>query len=213
MKDRATTDMTPSVSITHQSLNTTHYSIVDKNRNAVSVTYTLNSFFGAKVIAGNTGFFLNNEMDDFASKSVTPNQFGLVQGVANNIQPGKRPLSSMTPTIILKDKNIFMVLGSPGGPRIITASLETILNVINYKMNLQKAVNASRFHHQWLPDTIDYEPNAFSVNTIKQLEKMGYHLRPQETWGAVEAILLDPSNGMLSGANDIRRPDGKALGY
>lgn len=213
LENHAATDMTPEVKITHESLNTTHYSVVDKKGNAVSVTYTLNSFFGAKVIAGNTGFFLNNEMDDFTSKPGTANQFGLVQDAANSIQPGKRPLSSMTPTIILKNKKIFMVLGSPGGPRIITATLETLLNVIDYKMNIQQAVNAPRFHHQWLPDKIDYEPNAFSIDTIKQLGKMGYQLKLQKTWGAVEAILRDPVDGRLYGANDNRRPDGEAVGH
>ena len=119
----------------------------------------------------------------------------------------------MTPTIILKDKNIFMVLGSPGGPRIITATLETLLNVINYKMNIQKAVDEPRFHHQWLPDVIDYEPDTFSIGTINHLEEMGYHLKLQKTWGAMEAILLNPIDGILYGANDSRRPDGKAIGY
>ncbi len=213
LDNHAATDMTPHVEIHHESLNTTHYSIVDRYGNAVSVTYTLNSFFGAKVIAGNTGFFLNNEMDDFATQVGAANQFGLVQDVANAIQPGKRPLSSMTPTIILKDKQLVMVLGSPGGPRIITATLETLLNVIADKMTIQQAVDAPRFHHQWLPDVIDYEPNAFSVTTIKQLKKMGYHLKPQKKWGAVEAILRHPSDGELDGANDDRRPDGKAVGY
>lgn len=210
---QATLNMTPAIQIHHQSLNTTHYSVLDKNGNAVSVTYTLNSFFGAKVIAGNTGFFLNNEMDDFAINPGTPNQFGLVQNAANNIQPGKRPLSSMTPTIVLKDNKLFMVLGSPGGPRIITATLETIFNVINYQMTLQQAVDAPRFHHQWVPDTIDYEPNAFSLSTIKELKKMGYRLKPQKKWGAVEAILVNPLNGKIEGANDDRRPDGKAMGF
>lgn len=213
LENHAATDMTPSVEITHQSLNTTHYSVIDKKGNAVSVTYTLNSFFGAKVIAGDTGFFLNNEMDDFAIKPGSANQFGLVQGDANNIQPGKRPLSSMTPTIILKNQKVFMVLGSPGGPRIITATLETLLNVIDYKMNIQQAVDAPRFHHQWLPDNIDYESGTFSKDTIKNLENRGYHLKWQKTWGAVEAILRNPADGMLYGANDGRRPDGKAVGY
>jgi len=213
LKNHAATDMTPKINITHESLNTTHYSIVDKQGNAVSVTYTLNSFFGAKVIAGNTGFFLNDEMDDFTIKPGTPNQFGLVQNSANSIEPGKRPLSSMTPTIILKNEKIFMVLGSPGGPRIITSTLETLLNVINYKMTIQHAVDEPRFHHQWLPDTIDYEPGTFSADTIKKLAKMGYNVKPQKTWGAVEAILLNPEDGQLYGANDPRRPDGKAMGY
>lgn len=213
LNDHAETAMTPHVEITHQSLNTTHYSVVDKMSNAVSVTYTLNSFFGAKVMAGNTGFFLNNEMDDFTAQPNVPNQFGLIQGAANRIQPGKRPLSSMTPTIILKNNKVFMVLGSPGGPRIITTTLQTLLNVIHYKMNIQQAIDAPRFHHQWLPDAIDYEPHTFSKDTIKNLENMGYHLKQQKSWGAVEAILRNPTDGTLYGANDNRRPDGKAIGY
>lgn len=211
--DRATSDMTPAISITHQSLNTTHYSIVDKMGNAVSVTYSLNSFFGAKVMAEDTGFFLNNEMDDFSIKTNTPNQFGLVQNAANTIKPGKRPLSSMTPTIVLKNNRLFMILGSPGGPRIITSTLETLFNVINYKMDLQSAVDAPRFHHQWVPDTLDYEENAFNQTTLKNLISMGYHLKQQPSWGAVEAILIDPSTGEIQGANDRRRPDGLAISH
>jgi len=210
--NHAATDMNSNIEIPYQSLNTTHYSVVDKQGNAVAVTYTLNSYFGAKVMAGNTGFFLNNEMDDFTAKPGVPNQFGLVQGAANNIQPGKRPLSSMTPTIVLKDKKVLMVLGSPGGPRIITATLETLMNVIHYKMNIQEAVDAPRFHHQWLPDTIDFEDYTFSTDTVKNLEAMGYHFKQQKNWGAVEAIYLDPQTGILYGANDNRRSDGRAMG-
>jgi len=197
-----------------ESTNTTHYSVVDKKGNAVAVTYTLNGFFGAKVIAGNTGFFLNDEMDDFAAKPGTANQFGLVQSDANGIQPGKRPLSSMTPTVIMKDNHLFMVLGSPGGPRIITATLQTLINVIDHHMNIQEAVDAPRFHHQWQPDKIDIEPFTFSPDTIKNLELMGYHVMPlDKTWGAVEAILIDPNEGVLYGGSDNRRPAGKAVGY
>lgn len=192
---------------------TTHYSIVDKKGNAVSVTYTLNSLFGAQVIAGNTGIFLNNEMDDFAAKAGAVNQFGLVQSDANTIQPSKRPLSSMTPTIILKDGHLFMVVGSPGGSRIITSTLGTILNVIDYGMNIQEAVDAPRFHHQWMPDTIYTEPFTFSADTLKTLSQMGYQFTPQPPWSAVEAILIDPADGTLYGANDNRRSSGKAMGY
>ncbi len=197
-----------------ESTHTTHYSVVDKNGNAVSVTYTLNSYFGAKVIAGNTGFFLNNEMDDFAIKSGAANQFGLVQSHANEIKAGKQPLSSMTPTIVLKKGHLFMVLGSPGGPRIITATLQTLLNVIDYKMNIQQAVDAPRFHHQWQPDVIETEPHTLSADTIKNLETMGYPIKTRaETWGAVEAILIDPVDGTLYGGSDARRTAGKAVGY
>lgn len=196
-----------------EGLHTTHYSIMDQNGNAISVTYTLNSFFGAKVIAGKTGFFLNNEMDDFAVKAGSRNKFGLIQGNKNTIAPGKRPLSSMTPTIITKNKRVVMIVGSPGGPRIITSTLLTILNVLDYGMNIQEAVNAPRFHHQWLPDTIYAEPHTFSNAAIQELTDMGYHITPNPAWGAVEAIFIHMDNKKIEGANDIRRPAGKAAGY
>lgn len=196
-----------------EGVNTTHYSIVDKFGNAVSVTYTLNSFFGAQVIAGKTGFFLNDEMDDFAAQPGKPNQFGLVQGNKNKIEPGKRPLSSMTPTIITKDNKVVMVVGSPGGSRIITATMLTILNVLEYGLNIQAAVDAARFHHQWLPDTIDIEAHALSKNTMHKLVEMGYHFSPLETWGAVEAIAIDPKTHVIYGGSDKRRTAGKAVGY
>lgn len=199
--------------IPNESINTTHYSVLDKLGNAVSVTYTLNSYFGAKVIAGNTGFFLNDEMDDFAIKPGARNQFGLVQGDKNAIQPGKRPLSSMAPTIITQGNQVVMILGSPGGPRIITATLQTILNVLDYKIDIQPAVNAPRFHYQWLPDVIDVEPNTFSANTKAKLTAMGYRFITRDRWGAVEAIYIDPKTKAISGANDNRRPAGKAIGY
>lgn len=198
---------------THRELtDTTHYSIVDEKGNAVAVTYTINGFFGAKVIADNTGFFLNDEMDDFTAKLGIENNFGLVQGDMNAIQPGKRPLSSMTPTIIFKNGRVFMVLGSPGGSRIITTVLLTILNVLDYGMNIQEAVDAPRFHFQGIPNSIDIEPFALPFLTTKKLEHWGYHFTPQDTWGAVEAILID-TNGILYGAKDYRRPDGAAIGY
>lgn len=197
----------------HEGVNTTHYSIVDKFGNAVAVTYTLNSYYGAQVIADNTGFFLNDEMDDFTSKLNAPNKFGLIQGNQNSIQPGKRPLSSMTPTIITKNNQVVMVVGSPGGPRIITATLLTILNVFDYGMNIQEAVNAKRFHHQWLPNVIDTEPNAFSIDLISKLKTMSYQIHPQNPWGAVEAIYIDPTTKIIYGANDFRKPAGEAAGY
>lgn len=200
-------------SLPREHAQTTHYSIVDKKGNAVSVTYTLNGYFGAKVIASPTGFFLNNEMDDFAAKPGVANQFGLVQYNANEIAPGKRPLSSMTPTIVMKDGRVFMVLGSPGGPRIITAVLLTLMNVIDYGMNVQEAVNTSRFHYQGLPDTIFVEPFSFSYTTTKQLELAGYHIKLEAMSTAVEAIWIDPITKIIQGANDWRRPDGAAIGY
>lgn len=196
----------------HEGINTTHYSVMDKFGNAVSVTYTLNNYFGAGVIAGNTGFFLNDEMDDFAVDPGKPNQFGLVQGDKNNIQPGKRPLSSMTPTIVMKGNQAIMVLGSPGGPKIITSVLLTLLNVLDYGMNIQQAVNTKRFHNQWQPNLVFIEQNVFSPEQIKKLEEWGYHFTSLEKWGAVEAIYVDPVSKSFFGANDIRRPAGEAIG-
>jgi gamma-glutamyltranspeptidase/glutathione hydrolase len=163
----------------HEGAETTHYSIVDKDGNAVAVTYTINAFFGSRVIAGDTGFFLNDEMDDFTTKPGAANLFGLVQGKKNAIQPGKRPLSSMSPTIVAKDGHIFMVIGSPGGSRIITITLESAMNMIDYGLDPQEAVDAPRFHHQWLPDEIDVEPLALSPETKQALINMGYKIAEQ----------------------------------
>ena len=190
---------------------TTHYSVVDSEGNAVAVTYTINGNFGAGVIAPGTGFFLNNEMDDFTVKPGTPNLYGLVQGEANAIAPGKRPLSSMAPTLVEKDGRIFLVLGSPGGSRIITAVLETILNIVDYGMAPQQAVDAPRLHHQWLPDEIDYERSGLTAEAVGELGGMGYKLVEQRPWGAVELIGI--ANGRLYGASDPRRPAGAAVGY
>lgn len=199
-------------STTHELTDTTHYSVIDNKGNAVAVTYTINGLFGAGVIAGDTGFFLNNEMDDFTTQPGVANKFNLIQHDANAIQPGKRPLSSMSPTIVMKDGRVFMVLGSPGGPRIITAVLLTILNVLDYGMNIQQAVDAPRFHFQGSPNEIDIEPYALPFTTIKQLEFAGYPVVTQHTWSAVEAIVVG-SDGTFYGANDVRRPDGEAAGY
>ncbi len=197
----------------HEGDNTTHYSVVDAKGDAVSTTYTINSYFGAHVIAGHTGFFLNDEMDDFSVKPGTPNLYGLVQGERNAIEPGRRPLSSMAPSVVTKDGRLFMVLGSPGGSRIITIALETLSNVVDYGMNVQQAVDAPRFHHQWQPDTIQYEPGAFAAQTMRRLGAMGYHLQPYAPWGAAEAIVVDPVSGELTGGSDSRHSAGAALGY
>jgi gamma-glutamyltranspeptidase / glutathione hydrolase len=191
---------------------TTHYSIVDGEGNAVSVTYTLNGNFGAAVVAPGTGFLLNNEMDDFAVKPGASNLFGLVQGAANAIAPGKRPLSSMTPTIVEKDGRAVFVLGSPGGSRIITAVLETLTNLVDFGMAPEAAVAAPRFHHQYLPDTVFYESGGLLPPTLSALADMGYSLKEQSPWGAVELIAIAP-DGSLIGVNDPRRPAGAALGY
>ena len=204
----------------HEDAQTTHYSVVDKAGNAVSITYTINgieSGFGAQVIAGNTGFFLNNEMDDFTSKVGAPNLYGLVQGAANSIQPGKRPLSSMSPTIVTKDGKLFMVTGSPGGSFIITTVLESILNVVDHKMNVKAAVDAPRIHHQWLPDVITAEPGAIKLDVKKELETAGYKIEEQNTilFGFDEAILIGTKNGkrVVYGANDRRATSGSAVGH
>jgi gamma-glutamyltranspeptidase/glutathione hydrolase len=190
---------------------TTHYSVVDGEGNAVAVTYTINGSFGAGVIAPGTGFFLNNEMDDFTVKPGIPNLYGLVQGEANAIAPGKRPLSSMSPTLVEKDGRIFLVLGSPGGSRIITTVLEAIINILDYGMGPQEAVDAPRLHHQGLPDEVAYERSGLPPGTITALGGMGYKLVEQKPWGAVE--LIEIANGQLYGANDSRRPAGAAIGY
>lgn len=196
---------------------TTHFSIVDPEGNAVALTYTLNGFFGAKVMAEGTGIFLNNEMDDFALSSETYNQFALKQGYKNSIQAGKRPLSSMTPTIVLKKGKIYMVLGSAGGSTIPTQVLEVLLNHIDYRMNLKEAVNAPRFHFQGFPNLVYREPEAFGSKTLRFLEEMGYFFQlgsPFHTlrWGAVAAILVDPKTGEMTGVIDKRRPAGLAAG-
>ena len=194
-----------------EKVETTHYSVVDSEGNAVAVTYTINGSFGAAVIAPGTGFFLNNEMDDFTVKRGTPNLYGLVQGEANAIAPGKRPLSSMAPTLVEKDGRVFLVLGSPGGSRIITAVLETILNIVDYGMAPQEAVAAPRVHHQGLPEDIAYERAGLTPETVAALTGMGYKLVEQRPWGAVE--LIEIANGRLYGASDPRRPAGAAVGY
>jgi len=196
----------------HEKAETTHYSVVDGEGNAVAVTYTLNGNFGATVVAPGTGVLLNNEMDDFTVKPGAPNLFGLVQGAANAIAPGKRPLSSMSPTIVEQDGKPVLVLGSPGGPRIITAVLETITSIVDFAMTPQDAVAAPRFHHQWLPDTLFYERDGFSSATLKALVERGYRLAEQSPWGAVELIRIGPG-GHLLGVNDPRRPAGSAVGY
>jgi len=213
-------DIKPGVA-PHEGSNTTHYSITDKWGNAVSVTYTLNDWFGAKVTADKTGVLLNNEMDDFTSKIGVPNMYGLVQGEANAIAPGKRPLSSMSPTIVSKDGKPVFVVGTPGGSRIITAVLHTILNVVDYGMNVQEAVDAPRFHQQWLPDVTNVETFAISPDTRKILTDMGHNLGVPQPANHLAAIIVGaPSLGgkpvganRFYGANDPRRNTGLAAGY
>jgi gamma-glutamyltranspeptidase/glutathione hydrolase len=201
----------PGLPAEHEGTNTTHYSIVDEEGNAVAVTYTLNDAYGSGVTVPGAGFLLNDEMDDFAAKPGTPNMFELVQGEANAIAPGKRPLSSMVPTIIVKDGKPFLILGAPGGPVIITAVLQVILNVIDFGMNVQDAVDFPRVHQQWKPDRLDVE-KGISPDTIALLQRMGYAVQvgnPQVT-ARVEAIEI--SDAWVQGGHDGRGP-GKAEGY
>jgi gamma-glutamyltranspeptidase / glutathione hydrolase len=190
---------------------TTHYSVADGEGNAVAVTYTINGYFGAGVVAPGTGFFLNNEMDDFTVKPGAPNLYGLVQGEPNAIAPGKRPLSSMAPTLVERDGQVVLVLGSPGGSRIITTVLETIINIIDHGMGAQEAVDAPRLHHQGQPDDVYFERSGLSPEVVSQLTAMGYKLVEQRPWGAVE--LIEIANRRLRGASDSRLPAGAAVGY
>ena len=197
----------------YESDETTHYSIVDSYGNAVSVTTTLNGAYGSKVYVSEGGFFLNNEMDDFSSKPGEPNMFGLIGAEANSIQPEKRMLSSMTPTIVEKNSKLYMVVGSPGGSTIITSVMQTILNVYEFNLGMQEAVDAPRFHHQWLPDVVTFEPKGFDSILVKKLQEKGYKINQENSriLGKVDAILVLP-NGKLEGGADYRGDD-KAVGF
>jgi gamma-glutamyltranspeptidase/glutathione hydrolase len=193
----------------YESTETTHYAVVDTEGNAVAVTYTLNSGFGSGVTAPGLGFLLNNEMDDFAPVPGQPNAYGLVQGEANAVRPGAHPLSSMTPTIVLRDGKFYLSVGTPGGPTIINSVLQVILNVLDFKMNLQEAVNAPRIHHQWLPDELRME-SGFSPDTIALLEARGHRIKLVPSIGEVAAIRSE--DGWLEGAADPRT-EATAKGY
>jgi gamma-glutamyltranspeptidase/glutathione hydrolase len=199
---------------------TTHYSVVDPDGNAVATTTTLNDTLGSRVTAEALGFLMNDEMDDFAAKPGAPNMYGLIQGPANAIGPGKRPLSAMTPTIVLKDGKLFLVLGSPGGPRIISTVADILMGVIDYGMNIQEAVDAQRFHQQWLPDVASVE-QGFSPDIVKELEGMGHRIEFGEEdesgtrdpfWSDGECIMVDPKRGERLGASD-KRNGGRAIGF
>ena len=193
----------------YESGETTHFSIVDAEGNAVALTYTINGGYGCGVTVAGLGFLLNNEMDDFSAKPGVPNSFGLIQGEANAIEPRKRPLSSMTPTIVLREGRLFMALGAPGGSRIINGVLQVLLNVIDFRMNVQEAIDAPRFHHQWKPDKLQLE-RGFSPDTAKLLKARGHTVADIPSVAVVEAILVD--GGWLQGGSD-GRGNGKAAGY
>lgn len=219
MSDFSFKKSTPSEAISHgnvqviESNETTHYSIVDQFGNAVSTTTTLNTYYGSKLYCSELGFFLNNEMDDFSSKPGIPNLFGLIGAEANSIAPEKRMLSSMTPTIVEKNGKLFMVVGTPGGSTIITSVLQTILNVHEFGMGMQEAVNAPRFHHQWLPDVITMEPNSFDKNVINKLETLGCKIKEGESIiiGTVDGILVREDHTYEGGAD--HRGDDTAVGF
>ncbi|MBW4551111.1 MAG: gamma-glutamyltransferase [Aphanocapsa sp. GSE-SYN-MK-11-07L] len=193
--------------------NTTHYSVKDRAGNAVAVTYTINSFFGAGVIAENTGFFLNNEMDDFAIQPGVANQFKLLQGERNAIAPGKQPLSSMTPTILTQNQQVVLVTGSPGGSTIPTTVLQVILNVVDHEMPIAAAVNATRIHYQGRPNVVLTEPFGLPKPTFLSLWEMGYRVAPFYPWGAAESIWFNPQTGLTEGGRDDRKPAGSAISF
>jgi gamma-glutamyltranspeptidase/glutathione hydrolase len=195
----------------NESMETTHLSIIDEMGNAVSVTTTLNGGMGSKVFVGGAGFLLNNEMDDFSVKPGVPNMYGLVGGEANAIQPSKRMLSSMTPTIVTKNGKLYMVVGTPGGSTIITSVFQTIINVVDFGMGMQEAVSAPRFHHQWLPDLTTIERDGFNQTLTIDLESMGHQFRTTGAMGRVDAILVLADGTLEAGADP--RGDDKAAGY
>ncbi|WP_104733113.1 gamma-glutamyltransferase [Helicobacter felis] len=206
-KDKAldSAKINPGLGQIHEGKNTTHYSVADKWGNAVSITYTINDYYGSAAAINGAGFLLNNEMDDFSIKPGVPNLYGLVGGDANAIEAGKRPLSSMSPTIVLKQNKIFMVVGSPGGARIITTVLQVISNVIDHGMNISQAVSAPRFHMQWLPDEIRTEPFGMVKDVQENLEKMGYKVVVKPVMGDVNAIVVDQKSRLMYGAQDPRK--------
>ena len=210
-KARPSSEIKPGKLEPYESNQTTHFSVVDKQGTAVAVTYTLNTNFGSGIVAGNSGILLNNEMDDFSAKPGTPNVYGLVGGEANAVQPAKRPLSSMSPTIVAKGGKTWLVTGSPGGSRIITTVLQMVVNSIDFGMNVAEATNAPRFHHQWLPEQLRVE-KGFSPDTLRLLENKGQHVKVLPAMGSTQSIMIGP-DGTLYGASDPRTPGDLSAGY
>ncbi len=208
----SSSDVAPGRPQDFESSQTTHYSVVDAEGNAVSTTTTLNGWFGNGQVVTGAGFLLNNEMDDFSAKPGAPNMFGLRGGDANAVAPGKRMLSSMSPTIVVRDGRTWLVLGSHGGGRIITTVLQVLVNLIDYRMDVQQAVDAPRFHHQWQPADVRVESVGFPADVVHALEAMGHAMRVDSDMGGVQAIAIDPATGLRLGASDPRE-DGAALGY
>lgn len=210
-KARPSSEIKPGNLAPYESDQTTHFSVVDKQGNAVAVTYTLNTYFGSGIVAGNSGILMNNEMDDFSAKPGTPNVYGLIGGEANAVAPYKRPLSSMSPTIVAKEGKTWLVTGSPGGSRIITTVLQMVVNSIDFGMNVAEATNAPRFHHQWLPDQLRVE-KGFSPDTLKLLEAKGQHVKVLPAMGSTQSIMIGP-DGTLYGASDPRSVNDLSAGY
>ncbi|HAC6653662.1 TPA_asm: gamma-glutamyltransferase [Salmonella enterica subsp. enterica serovar Abortusovis] len=210
-KAKPSSQIKPGKLAPYESNQTTHFSVVDKDGNAVAVTYTLNTTFGTGIVAGNTGILLNNQMDDFSAKPGVPNVYGLVGGDANAVEPKKRPLSSMSPTIVVKEGKTWLVTGSPSGSRIITTVLQMVVNSIDFGMNVAEATNAPRFHHQWLPDELRVE-KGFSPDTLKLLEQKGQKVALKEAMGSTQSIMVGP-DGELYGASDPRSVDDLTAGY
>ena len=206
--NKASVSTPEALNLLKESPETTHFSLVDKDRNAVSLTYTLEWGYGSGIVVPGAGFLLNNEMGDFNAGPGLTNDQGLIGTPANLAQPGKRMLSSMTPTILAKDGELFMVTGTPGGRTIINTVLQTIINVVDHGMNAQAAVDAGRIHHQWMPDVLNYEHQGFSPDTLQALEALGHTLKQRDNQGSAEVIINNHEAGVLEGGVDLRVPDG-----
>ena len=210
-KASSSQEIRPGVAEGYTSEETTHYSVVDARGNAVAVTTTLNNTFGNSIVVDSAGFLLNNQMDDFSVKPGFPNMYGLIGGEANSVGPGKRMLSSMTPTIVEKGGKLLLVLGSPGGSTIPTTVFQVVVNVLDFGMNIGQAVDAGRFHHQWLPDWINYEKNGIDSLTAGKLREMGHILKERQAIGSINAIMILPGGKKAGGAD--KRGNNSSCGY